>query len=70
MTPEALRRRMAHGNIYPPEKIDAALTNYFRSGNLAALRELALLWLAVTRAQDSHQYHPGDHGHDGWRAAL
>src|SRR6478752_4753531 len=35
MTPEALRRRMAHGNIYPPEKIDAALTNYFRSGNLA-----------------------------------
>src|SRR6201987_1916294 len=46
MTPEALRRRMAHGNIYPPENIDAALTNYFRSGNLAALRELALLWLA------------------------
>ena len=46
MTPEALRRRMAHGNIYPPEKIDAAMTNYFRSGNLAALRELALLWLA------------------------
>ncbi len=46
MTPEALRRRMVHGNIYPPEKIDAALTNYFRSGNLAALRELALLWLA------------------------
>src|SRR6202012_1182104 len=46
MTPEARRRRMAHGNISPPEKIDAALTNYFRSGNLAALRELALLWLA------------------------
>src|ERR1700748_60685 len=46
MTPEALRRRMAHGNIYPPEKIDAALTHYFRSGNLAALRELALLLLA------------------------
>ncbi len=30
MTPEALRRRMAHGNIYPPEKVDAALANYFR----------------------------------------
>src|SRR6202042_1918387 len=45
MTAEALRRRMAHGNIYPPEKIDAALTNYFRAGNLTALRELALLWL-------------------------
>src|SRR5260370_495665 len=46
MTAEALRRRMAHGNIYPPQKIDAALTNYFRAGNLTALRELALLWLA------------------------
>ena len=45
-TPEALRRRMAHGNIYPAEKIDAALNNYFRAGNLSALRELALLWLA------------------------
>src|SRR6201995_1025535 len=37
---------MAHGHIYPPEKIDAALNNYFRPGNLTALRELALLWLA------------------------
>ena len=46
MTPEALRRRMAHGNIYTPDKIDAALSNYFRPGNLTALRELALLWLA------------------------
>lgn len=45
-TPEALRRRMAHGNVYAPEKIDAALHNYFRTGNLAALRELALLWVA------------------------
>src|SRR6201987_2395913 len=46
MTPEALRRRMAHGNIYKADKIDAALSNYFRQGNLTALRELALLWLA------------------------
>ena len=46
MTAEALRRRMAHGNIYAPERIDAALSNYFRVGNLTALRELALLWLA------------------------
>ncbi|MFJ5676554.1 ATP-binding protein [Streptomyces sp. NPDC093097] len=43
---EGLRRRMAHGNIYPPEKVDAALSHYFRPGNLSALRELALLWLA------------------------
>ncbi|MBX7159985.1 MAG: DUF4118 domain-containing protein [Acidimicrobiia bacterium] len=46
MSPEALRRRMAHGNIYTPEKVDAALANYFRPGNLAALREMALLWVA------------------------
>jgi two-component system sensor histidine kinase KdpD len=46
MAPEALRRRMAHGNVYGPEKVDAALGNYFRLGNLTALRELALLWTA------------------------
>ena len=46
ITPEALRRRLAHGNVYQPERVDAALSNYFRKGNLTALRELALLWLA------------------------
>ncbi len=37
VTPEALRRRMAHGNIYTADKIDASLSNYFRVGNLSAL---------------------------------
>jgi two-component system sensor histidine kinase KdpD len=46
MSPQALRRRMAHGNVYQPDKVDAALSNYFRPGNLTALRELALLWVA------------------------
>ncbi|MEU3642002.1 sensor histidine kinase KdpD [Lentzea sp. NPDC034063] len=46
LTPEALRRRLAHGNVYPAHRIDAALGNYFRLGNLTALRELALLWVA------------------------
>ncbi|MGZ8748437.1 MAG: ATP-binding protein [Mycobacterium sp.] len=46
ITPEALRRRLAHGNVYTAERVDAALSNYFRQGNLTALRELALLWLA------------------------
>jgi two-component system, OmpR family, sensor histidine kinase KdpD len=46
MTPEALRRRMAHGNIYPPQAIGTALAHYFRPENLTALRELALLWVA------------------------
>ncbi|MBF6238958.1 sensor histidine kinase KdpD [Nocardia otitidiscaviarum] len=46
ITPEALRRRLSHGNVYAADKVDAALRNYFRPGNLTALRELALLWLA------------------------
>jgi two-component system sensor histidine kinase KdpD len=46
MSPEALRRRLAHGNVYRPDEVDAALSNYFRPGNLTALRELALLWVA------------------------
>jgi two-component system sensor histidine kinase KdpD len=66
ITPEALRRRMAHGNIYAPDKIDASLSNYFRSGNLTALRELALLWLA-DRVEDSLQHYLSDHGiSDAW----
>jgi two-component system sensor histidine kinase KdpD len=46
VAPEALRRRLSHGNIYAAEKVDAALSNYFRQGNLTALRELSLLWIA------------------------
>ena len=60
-TPEALRRRMAHGNIYGPEKIDAALANYFRVGNLTALRELALLWLA-DKVDDALEDYRARHG--------
>ncbi|HEY4332425.1 MAG TPA: DUF4118 domain-containing protein, partial [Ilumatobacteraceae bacterium] len=56
MAPEAIRRRMAHGNIYPAERIDAALANYFRPGNLSALRELALLWLADRVEESLHGY--------------
>ncbi len=61
MSPQALRRRMAHGNIYTADKIDAALSRYFREGNLTALRELALLWLAdrvdegLERYRDQHE---------------
>jgi two-component system, OmpR family, sensor histidine kinase KdpD len=46
LTPLALRNRLARGDVYPPERIDTALANYFRPGNLSALRELALAWLA------------------------
>jgi two-component system sensor histidine kinase KdpD len=61
MTPEALRRRMAHGNVYPAESIDAALANYFRPGNLAALRELAILWMA-DRVDDELEAYRDRHG--------
>lgn len=61
MTPEALRRRMAHGNVYASDTVDAALSNYFRAGNLTALRELALLWIAgqVDEALDEYRAHHG-----------
>jgi two-component system sensor histidine kinase KdpD len=42
ISPYALRQRMRHGNIYPPDRIEPALNNFFREGNLTALRELAL----------------------------
>jgi len=68
MAPEALRRRMAHGNIYAAEKVDAALGNYFRAGNLSALRELALLWLA-DKVDDQLDRYRADHGiHNTWEA--
>jgi two-component system sensor histidine kinase KdpD len=60
LSPQALRRRIAHGDVYGPERADAALTQYFREGNLIALRELALLWLAdrvdegLVRYRDQH----------------
>ncbi|NYI95997.1 two-component system sensor histidine kinase KdpD [Streptomonospora nanhaiensis] len=60
MSPHALRRRMSHGNIYPAEKIDAALSSYFREGNLTALRELALLWVA-DRVDEGLAHYRGEH---------
>jgi two-component system sensor histidine kinase KdpD len=66
MTPEALHRRMAHGNVYPAEKIDAALGNYFRPGNLTALRELALLWLADSVEEGLRRYRDQHGISDTW----
>ncbi|AWW40720.1 ATP-binding protein [Streptomyces cadmiisoli] len=64
MPPEALRRRMAHGNVYAPENIDAALANYFRTGNLTALRQLALLWTA-DRVDEALQRYRAEHAIGG-----
>jgi len=68
MTPQALRRRMAHGHIYPAERIDTALGNYFREGNLTALRELALLWVA-DRVEEGLDRYRAQHGITGTWAA-
>ena len=68
MSPQALRRRMAHGNVYPAERVDAALAHYFRVGNLTALRELALMWLA-DRVEEGLQAYRAEHGiHETWQA--
>ncbi|MEU8959105.1 sensor histidine kinase KdpD [Streptomyces sp. NPDC048518] len=68
MSPEALRRRMAHGNVYQSDRIDASLSNYFRPGNLTALRELALLWVA-DRVDEYLQQYRGEHNiRSTWQA--
>jgi two-component system sensor histidine kinase KdpD len=68
MAPEALRRRMVHGNVYPLERVDAALGNYFRVGNLTALRELALLWLADRVDEGLRRYKAEHHIDHVWEA--
>ncbi|MEU8351492.1 MULTISPECIES: ATP-binding protein [unclassified Streptomyces] len=68
MSPQALRRRMAHGNIYAPDKVDAALSNYFRPGNLTALRELALLWTADRVDEYLQQYRSEHRIRSTWQA--
>ncbi len=68
ITPEALRRRLSHGNVYAPERIDAAMSNYFRQGNLTALRELALLWLADQVDAALTKYRADKNITDTWEA--
>jgi len=53
---ETLRQRLRQGKIYDPAKIEQALTNFFRKGNLTALRELALRQLATDQAGKAHEY--------------
>ncbi|MGO4300466.1 ATP-binding protein [Leifsonia sp. RAF41] len=68
LAPQALRDRLADGVVYPAARIDAALSNYFRLGNLTALRELALLWLA-DEVDSALQRYRAEHGIAGtWEA--
>jgi two-component system sensor histidine kinase KdpD len=46
MSPHALRQRMKHGNVYPPERAGVALARFFTEANLTALRELSLRLVA------------------------
>ncbi|MDR6866762.1 two-component system sensor histidine kinase KdpD [Microbacterium resistens] len=64
LAPQSLRDRLSAGFVYPAERVDAALSNYFRLGNLTALRELALLWLAdeVDSALRSYRIQHGIEG--------
>ena len=66
MSPDALRRRLSHGHVYAADKVDAALANYFRPGNLAALRELALLWMADKVDAGIEEYRKGHSIADPW----
>jgi two-component system sensor histidine kinase KdpD len=68
LAPQALRDRLAEGHVYPAARIDAALSNYFRLGNLTALRELALLWLA-DEVESALKSYRTEHGIDSkWEA--
>jgi two-component system sensor histidine kinase KdpD len=55
-SPDQLRRRMLHGNIYPEEKVPAALNGFFRAQNLAALRELSLRFVADETEEEILEY--------------
>jgi two-component system sensor histidine kinase KdpD len=66
ITPQALRRRLAHGNVYPAERVDAAMANYFQPHNLTALREMALLWVADQVESALHRYRTDQRVTDVW----
>ena len=68
ISPQALRSRMRHGNIYPPDQSERALEGFFREGNLDALRELVLKRVVHEVEQDLTEY-MHEHGLQGWEAA-
>lgn len=68
-SPEQLRRRMLHGNIYPPEKVPQALSHFFRTDNLIALRELALRFLADETEEELLEHLSRHHEQQTWETA-
>jgi two-component system sensor histidine kinase KdpD len=65
ISPQALRARMRHGNIYPPEQAERALAGFFREGNLAALRDLVLRRVTLEADQQLNEY-MREHELKGW----
>ena len=68
-SPEQLRRRMLHGNIYAPEGVSNALAHFFRTENLTALREMALRFLADETDEDLLKYLSHSHPEVIWEPA-
>ncbi len=66
LSPDALRIRLSRGEIYRKEQAELALRKYFRPGNLTALRELALLWLADKVEEVLDQYREEQNIEDHW----
>jgi two-component system sensor histidine kinase KdpD len=69
MAPHALRQRMRHGNIYPPERAERALEHFFNEGNLMALREMALRKMAQVTEQELEEYMHDHNVQTNWAAA-
>ncbi len=73
-SPEQLRRRMVHGNIYPTDRVPQALTHFFKTDNLIALRELALRYLADETDEELlehlRQHEPGTQWETGERIMV
>jgi two-component system sensor histidine kinase KdpD len=69
LTPEALATRMRRGDIYPVERVERALSNFFRRGNLIALREMALQRVARAVDQTLDDYVKRKHLGSHWTVA-
>jgi two-component system sensor histidine kinase KdpD len=66
LTPEALQSRMQRGDVYTPDKVSQALKNFFRRGNLIALRELALRQVAEHVDRSLENYMAAKDIHETW----
>ncbi len=69
LAPEELRKRLFEGKVYTPERIETASTNFFRTGNLTALREMALRLTAERVDHQLQDYMQIKHIAGPWKSA-